>query len=223
MVRSKKDLSLRQRKILSFIQDFQAEKGYLPSLREILRGCNISSTSVVDYNLQRLEEMGYMKREKKISRGIGLVKSDFLTAFNSIPLAGMIAAGQPIPVPASDTWDSISTAERIEVPEDLVDKRENLYALRVKGNSMIDALVGDGDIVIIQPVSAVENGDMVAAWLKEEKEVTLKKIYYIEGKGRSSDGKIRLQPANPRYHPILTSPDNIEVQGKVVAVLRRLS
>ncbi len=215
MKSTKKSLSLRQKEILSFIQDFQAEKGYLPSLREILRGCNISSTSVVDYNLQRLEEMGYMRREKKISRGIGLTKSDFLTASNSIPLAGIIAAGMPIPVPSGDTWDSISTVERIEVPDSLVDNRENLYALRVKGNSMIDSLIGNGDIVIIQPVSTVENGEMVAAWLKEEKEVTLKKIYN-EGE------RIRLQPANPRYHPIYVSPDNIEVQGKVVAVLRRL-
>ena len=215
MKRPRKALSLRQKEILSFIQDFQAEKGYLPSLREILKGCNISSTSVVDYNLQRLEEMGYMRREKKISRGIGLAKSDFLTASNSVPLAGIIAAGMPIPVPSADTWDSISTVERIEVPESLVKNRENLYALRVKGNSMIDSLIGNGDIVIIQPVSTVENGEMVAAWLKEEKEVTLKKLYN-EGE------RIRLQPANPRYHPIYVSPDNIEVQGKVVAVLRKL-
>lgn len=215
MKSTKKSLSLRQKEILSFIQDFQAEKGYLPSLREILKGCNISSTSVVDYNLQRLEEMGYMRREKKISRGIGLTKSDFLTASNSIPLAGIIAAGMPIPVPSADAWDSISTVERIEVPDSLVDNRENLYALRVKGNSMIDSLIGNGDIVIIQPVSTVENGEMVAAWLKEEKEVTLKKIYN-EGE------RIRLQPANPRYHPIYVSPDNIEIQGKVVAVLRKL-
>lgn len=215
MARIKKDLSLRQRKILSFIQDFQSEKGYLPSLREILSGCNISSTSVVDYNLQRLEEMGYMKREKKISRGIGLLKSDAVSISTSIPLAGIIAAGHPIPVPDADTWDTISTMERIEVPEDFVSGKENLYALKVKGSSMIDALISDGDIVIMKTVSAVENGQMVAAWLKEEKEVTLKKIYYEKE-------RVRLQPANPRYHPIYTSPGNIEVQGKVVAILRRL-
>lgn len=215
MKREKKVLSLRQRRILSFVQDFQTEKGYLPSLREILKGCNISSTSVVDYNLQRLEEKGYMKREKKISRGIGLLRGETGLSSNIIPLAGIIAAGQPIAVPSTESWDTMSTVEKIEVPEGLINRGQNLYALKVKGNSMIDALIGDGDIVIIQPVSTAENGEMVAAWLKEEKEVTLKKIYHEKG-------KIRLQPANPRYHPILTSPDNIEVQGKVVAVLRRL-
>ncbi len=215
MRKSKKDLSLRQRRILSFIQDFMAEKGYLPSLREILRACGISSTSVVDYNLQRLEEMGYMKREKKISRGIGLLKSDGAVASSSVPLAGVIAAGRPIPVPSADTWDTVSTADRIEVPPDLVRGKENLFALRVKGNSMIDALISDGDIIIVQPVSTVENGEMAAAWLNEEKEVTLKKIYYEKE-------RIRLQPANPRYQPIYTSPGNLEVQGKVIAVLRRL-
>lgn len=215
MKKDKKPLSGRQREILSFIQDFQEEKGYLPSLREILKGCNISSTSVVDYNLQRLEERGYMKREKKISRGIGLLRSEVMTGQYSVPLAGIIAAGQPIPVPNSDTWDSLASAERIEVPESLTGKKKNLFALKVKGTSMIDALVGDGDTVIMQPVSTVDNGDMVAVWLKDEKEVTLKKLYY-EGK------RVRLQPANPRYHPIYVSPDNIEVQGRVIAVLRSL-
>lgn len=215
MKNDKKPLSRRQKEILSFIQDFQEEKGYLPSLREILRGCNISSTSVVDYNLQRLEDRGYMKREKKISRGIGLLKSGEETDKQSIPVAGIIAAGQPIPVPASDTWDSLSSAERIEVPKSLTGKRENLFALKVKGTSMIDALIGDGDTVIMQPVSTVDNGDMAAVWLKDEKEVTLKKLYR-EGKN------VRLQPANPRYHPIYVSEDNIEVQGRVIAVLRSL-
>lgn len=214
-MRRKKNLSLKQRKILSFIQDFQSEKGYLPSIRDIVRGCNISSTSVVNYNLHRLEEMGYMKRERKISRGIELLRGNAAAGSNSVPLAGIIAAGKPIPVPSSDVWDTISTAERIEVPQDFVAGRGNLFALKVKGNSMIDALVSDGDIVIMQPVSTAENGEMVAAWLSEEKEVTLKRIYY-------ENERVRLQPANPRYHPIYTSPGNIEVQGKVVAVLRRL-
>lgn len=215
MKRAKKGLSLRQREILSFIQDFQAEKGYIPSLREILKACNISSTSVVDYNLHRLEEKGYVKREKKISRGIGLLKGLKLPA-GSVPLAGTISAGKPIPVPSADIWDTVSGAERVEVPEGLYGGRENLFALKVKGSSMIDALIGNGDIVIMQMAEAVENGDMVAVWLKDEKEVTLKKIYYEKG-------RVRLQPANPRYHPIYVPDDRMEVQGKVVAVLRRLS
>lgn len=212
----KKAISSRQRNILSFIQDFLAEKGYLPSIREILSGCNISSTSVVDYNLKRLEEKGYMKRERHISRGIGLSKSFFSAVPGGIPVAGTIAAGQPIPVPAVDTWADISTStERIEVPQDFMGGKANLFALKVKGNSMIDSLIADGDTVIMEPADTAENGEMVAVWLKEEKEVTLKKIYYEEG-------RVRLQPANARYHPIYTSPDNIQVQGKVIAILRRL-
>jgi repressor LexA len=104
----------------------------------------------------------------------------------------------------------------MEVTEDLTRGRNGIFALKVKGTSMIDALINDGDIVLMQSVSVVENGEMAAVWLKAEKEVTLKKVY-------REDGLIRLQPANNRMKPIYTKPDNIEIQGRVITVIRQLA
>jgi len=118
-------------------------------------------------------------------------------------------------VPAPDTWDVTASAEILEVTEDLTQGREGVYALKVKGSSMVDALINDGDIILMQYVNVVENGEMAAIWLKAEKEVTLKKVY-IE------PGRIRLQPANSQMKPIYTEPDNIEIQGRVIAIIRQL-
>jgi len=131
-----------------------------------------------------------------------------------VPLLGTIAAGEPIPVPCSDTWTAVPE-ERIEVPAGLLRGKENVYALRVKGTSMIDALVDDGDVVILEQASGTEDGQMVAAWLTDREETTLKRLY-------REPGRIRLQPANQAMAPIYVSPDGIEVQGRVIAVLRRL-
>ena len=133
----------------------------------------------------------------------------------SIPIIGTIAAGQPIPVPTSDTWRSFDSDETLEVPPDMVGNRENVYALRVKGNSMIDALVNDGDLVIMESASTAQDGDMVAAWLKREQEATLKR-FYREGP------RVRLQPANESMQPIHTDADNVVVQGRVIGAIRSL-
>jgi repressor LexA len=130
-----------------------------------------------------------------------------------IPIVGVIAAGEPIPVP--DTGN-IAPRERLEVSEELVRGKQDIYALRVKGDSMQDALIGDGDIVLMDYGNSVENGDMVAVWLKEEQEVTLKRFF-------AEPNRIRLEPANRHMKPIYTTPDNVEVQGRVVAVIRRIS
>ena len=122
-----------------------------------------------------------------------------------MPIVGQIAAGKPIPVPEG----SVDYSDVVEVTEDMTGGREDVYALRVKGKSMIDALVDDGDLVIMQQASSADDGDMVAAWLKQEQEVTLKK-FYREG------SKVRLQPANETMKPIYTSADNVEIQGKVL-------
>ena len=209
-------LSSKQQDILDFIRRFIADKGYPPSIRNIVAGCGISSTSVVNYNLNILERDGYIRRDPEVSRGIELLpKSLDLRSMIQVPIIGQIAAGEPIPVPAPDTWDVTATSETLEVTKDLTQGREGVYALKVKGWSMVDALISDGDIVLMQYANVVENGETAAIWLKMEKEVTLKKFY-------AESGRIRLQPANNQMQPIYADPDNVEIQGRVIAVLRQL-
>jgi repressor LexA len=209
-----KSLSPKQERIINFVTEFLSDKGYPPTIRDIAAGCGISSTSVVAYNLNKLEQAGYIRRHSDISRGI-----KFLTPQKKggklvyIPIVGVIAAGEPIPVP--DTGN-IAPNEGLEVSEELVRGKQDIYALRVKGDSMLDALIGDGDIVLMDYVGSAENGDMVAVWLKEEQEVTLKRFF-------AEPNRIRLEPANRHMKPIYTTPDNVEIQGRVVAVIRRIS
>ncbi len=211
-----KALSAKQQKIIEFIHQFLVDNSYPPTVREIVSGCGISSTSVVNYNLNVLEQEGYIRRHPEVSRGIELLTlSPALRYRLQVPIIGQIAAGEPIPVPTPDTWDVTASAETLEVTEDLTEGREGVYALKVKGSSMVDALINDGDIILMQYANVVENGEMAAIWLKVEKEVTLKKVY-IE------PGRIRLQPANSQMKPIYTEPDNIEIQGRVIAIIRQL-
>ena len=212
----KAQLSKRQR-IINFVRRFLVDRGYPPTIRDIVSGCGISSTSVVDYHLNILEKKGYIRRHREISRGIELLAwSPILGQRRQVPIIGQIAAGEPIPVPTPDTWDVAASSETMEITEDLARGREGVYALKVKGSSMVDALINDGDIVLMQHMNVVENGEMAAVWLRTEKEVTLKKVY-------SEPGRIRLQPANSQMQPIYVEPDNIEIQGKVIAVIRQLA
>ncbi len=211
-----KELSAKQRRILEFIQEFIDEHDYPPSIRQIQEACNISSTSVVDYNLRILEKQGYIRRDREVSRAIELLQpGGRRPRVATVPIIGTIAAGQPIPVPTADTWQTYDPDETLELPPDMVGSRENVYALRVKGNSMIDALVNDGDIVIMESASTAQDGDMVAAWLKREQEATLKR-FYREG------SRVRLQPANEAMEPIRTEASNVEVQGRVIGAIRAL-
>lgn len=203
--------------IIDFIRQFLVDRSYPPTIRDIVSGCGISSTSVVDYNLNILEKKGYIRRHREISRGIELLaRSSVLEHWRQVPIIGQIAAGEPIPVPTPDTWDVAASSETLEVTEDLIRGREGVYALKVKGSSMVDALINDGDIVLMQSVNTVENGEMAAIWLRAEKEVTLKKVY-------SERSRIRLQPANNQMQPIYVEPDNVEIQGRVIAVIRQLA
>jgi len=209
-----KELSPKQQKILHFIRRFLEEHDYLPSIREIQDGCGISSTSVVDYNLKKLEGDGYIRRDRKVSRAIALLdRGGRRPRTVAVPIIGQIAAGQPIPVPTADTWNNLDYSDSLEVTRDMIGGRQNVYGLRVKGSSMIDALVNDGDIVLMEAASSADNGDMVAAWLKREQEATLKRFY-------QESGRIRLQPANEAMAPIYTDPTNVEVQGKVIGAVR---
>jgi len=212
-----RELSAKQQNMVLFIRSFWAEQGYPPTVRDIVSGCGISSTSVVDYNLDILEREGYIRRHSGISRGIELLTRTAARERNlPVPLIGLIAAGEPIPVPAPDTWSVTASAETLEVMDELTRDRKGVYALKVKGTSMIDALINDGDVILMQYVNVVENGEMAAVWLKAEKEATLKRVYL-------ETGRIRLQPANSQMQPIYTSPDNIEIQGRVIAVIRKLA
>jgi repressor LexA len=212
-----KKLSDKQRRIISYIDRFLADKGYPPSIRDIQAGCKISSTSVVDYNLNILESRGYLRRHADVSRGIKLLNKEPTTEMLvAVPVIGMIAAGEPIPVPTPDTWDVTATAETMNVPRELTHDKDGIYALRVKGMSMIDALIHDGDVVLMQYMNAVANGEMAAVWLKEKKEATLKKVY-------AESSRIRLQPANEQMQPLYASPDDVEIQGRVIAVIRQVT
>lgn len=211
-----KSLSGKQQSILRFIREFIRDKDYPPSIRDIQDGCGISSTSVVDYNLKALERLGYIRRDREVSRAIELLERGARrTRRHTVPVIGQIAAGQPIPVPGADTWGPAEFEDSIEVTDDITGGRENVFALRVKGTSMIDALVNDGDLVLMEQTAAADNGDMVAVWLKSRNETTLKKIYYEDG------GRVRLQPANVTMDPIFADADDVEVQGRVLYRLGR--
>jgi len=211
-------LSERQQKILDFVTEYVDDNGYPPSIREIGQAADISSTSVVSYNLKKLEKLGHISRDREISRGIKVVsheQSQYGAGVVSLPLLGRIVAGEPLPIPDSD-FDLMGN-ETIELTRDILGDSQDLYALQVDGNSMIDALVHDGDIVVMRHQPRVENGEMAAVWLKERGEVTLKHFFQEEG------GRVRLQPANPTMQPIyVDDPRLIQIQGKVVMVIRQM-
>ncbi len=210
-------LSDRQQKIYEFITKFTREKGRPPTIREIGRHVGISSTSVVNYNLNILVREGLIQREKEVSRGLRVVRetggrlADALSF--QIPLLGRIAAGSPIPVPGEGM--TRFDGEMLSMTRDVLQEQEGLFALKVRGDSMIDALINDGDIVVMKKQETAENGEMVAVWLREEKATTLKRLY-------REKKQIRLQPMNPTMKPRYEEPDNVQVQGKVLLVIRQV-
>jgi len=200
-------------RVVEFIRNFVEQKGYAPTIEEIRKGLDISSKSVVEYHLKALEREGVITRDADVARSIDV--SGVGKRAREVPLLGTIAAGQSIPVPTEETWHMIAQ-ETVDVPADMLPRNIQAFALRVKGTSMIDAFVDDGDIVVLEATRAAEDGEMVAAWLTERQEATLKKLY-------REPGRIRLQPANRRMRPIYVDPDQIEVQGRIIGVLRRYS
>jgi len=208
--RGMKQLSDKQSRIINFLHRFFDEQGYPPTIRDIQGGCQISSTSVVEYNLRILEREGHIRRAREISRGIELGARRVVR----VPVIGHIAAGEPIPVPTSDSWN-MEELESLELTEELTRGKEGVYALKVKGTSMIDALIGEGDLVLMQQAATAENGEMVAAWLKRDGEATLKR-FYLE------NGRVRLQPANEDMPPIYVDPKDVLIQGRVIGVLRKV-
>lgn len=231
MAKRRKGLSERHKKILDVLERYQTETGYPPSIREIGKQTGISSTSVVNYYLNQLEEEGYIERDRKISRGVRLVKNvagqlqDAAAGVRAaiedlirVPVIGRIVAGSPMPVPSSD-FAYYDPESGVEIARSLLapgDKEEDFFALEVQGDSMIDAMVNEGDIVVMKRAQDARNGDMVAVWLNDRDETTLK-YFYKEG------GRVRLQPANPTMQPIyIDNPGAVQVQGKVVMVIRQM-
>lgn len=197
-------------KILDFIKTFRQDNGYSPSVREVAEHCGVKSPSVVQYHLNHLQEAGFITKDKDRSRSLGVVgETDDIV---KVPLLGVIAAGQPIWVPSVDKW-SIEAQTMIGVPSEITRGKKELYALQVRGNSMVDAMIADGDTVIMEKADDVVNGDVVACWLENEQEVTLKKIYF-------EDERVRLQPCNPYMLPVYHPRENVQVQGRLVSVLR---
>jgi repressor LexA len=199
--------------MLEYIRHYIAGHGYPPTIREIGRALKISSTSVVNYNLNKLEQLGYLQRNSQVSRGLKLPSLGGATTVR-VPVLGTIAAGEPIPV--LDESAAHDLDDMLELTREIVSDDSGVYALHVKGTSMIDALINDGDIVVLRQEPRVDNGDMVAVWIKSREETTLKRFYH-EGR------RVRLQPANPDMGPIYADSDDIEVQGKVIAVIRSLN
>jgi repressor LexA len=220
MVRKSKGLGERHQRILDFLLEYQRENKYPPSIREIGEKTGITSTSVVNYYLDQLEKMGRIERDRKISRGVRLSGANSSTDTFRIPILGPIAAGIPLPeLQPGVSFVTDNEAHAVDIARSLLpakEKGDNLFALEVRGDSMIDAMINDGDIVVMRPASEARNGEMVAVWLPRDNEATLK--YFFKEKDR-----YRLQPANPTMKPIfIKKSDPLEIKGKVVMVIRRM-
>jgi len=217
MARTRRGLTERHQKIIEYLNE-RTSMGYPPSIREIGEAVGISSTSVVTYYLKQLAEMGLIERDAKFSRAVRLV-DPVSRELLKIPILGPIAAGLPMLVPETGVTYIANEISGVEVARSLLPKNEKgtqLFALKVKGESMIDAMINDGDIVILKSTLEAKNGDMVAIWLPNRDETTLK--YFFKEKD-----KYRLQPANPTMKPIMIDKtEPLEIKGKVVMVIRKV-
>ena len=210
-MRNSKPLTEKQKDILNFIETYIGEFGYPPSIRDIQNNCDISSTSVVKYNLDRLQEKGLMNRDSEISRSISLTNSE-KSQIIKVPVLGTITAGQPFPMVEDSRWD-VDELESIDLPDNFSYIEDKIFALKVSGYSMVDALIGDGDTIILEKTNKALNGEMVAAKINSENETTLKRIF-IEG------NNTRLQPENPLMDSMYFPSKDVSILGKVVAVWR---
>jgi repressor LexA len=199
-------LTKRQREILSFLTSYTDENGYAPSFEEIAESFGFTSLATVHEHLSNLERKGYIRRGYNESRSIEILPSDATPRAVELPLLGLVAAGLPI--------EAATSGETVTVPPELLRKSGNHYVLKVRGSSMIDEQIRDGDYVVVNERQTADNGEMVIALL-DKTSATVKRYY------REKDGRIRLQPANEAMEPIYTDERNLLVQGVVVGVLRR--
>ena len=199
-------LTKRQREILSYLSEYQESNGYAPSFEEIASQFNYNSLATVHEHLTNLERKGYIKRSYNESRAIEILPSEMYQRSVELPLLGTVAAGSPI--------EAMSSGETMAVPDGFLRKTGSHYVLRVRGESMIDDQIADGDFVVVNDRQAADNGEMVIALL-DGAAATVKRYY------RERDGRIRLQPANEAMQPIFVHEDDVRIQGIVVGVLRR--
>ena len=197
-------LTKRQREILDYLTDFIQQHGYAPSLEEVGKRFGLSSLATVHKHLTNLQDKGFIRRSWNRSRSVEVVPTRTGGRSVDLPLLGYVAAGSPI--------EAVVGSESIAVPEDLVGKRET-YVLRVRGDSLIDEQIRDGDYVIVEDRRTAENGEMVVALL-EGSDVTLKKFY-------RESGHVRLQPANPAMAPLVLDAERVQVRGVVIGVMRK--
>jgi repressor LexA len=199
-------LTKRQKEILDFLQDFVTENGYPPSYEEIARNFGYTSLATVHEHLENLRQKGYIRKSYNASRSIEVMPSGTTVSAIELPLLGAVAAGQPI--------EAIADQETLAVPEDMVGRGGRHYVLRVRGDSMIDEQIRDGDYVIVNSRNTAQNGEMVVELVHGDS-ATVKKYY------RERDGRVRLQPANVTMAPMMFGSDEVMVQGVVVGVIRR--
>jgi repressor LexA len=199
-------LTKRQREILNYLNAYAERNGYAPSFEEIAETFRYSSLATVHEHLTNLERKGYIRRTYNESRAIEILPSEATPRAIELPILGTVAAGMPI--------EAVEQGESLSVPDDFVRRPGDHYVLRVRGNSMIDEQIRDGDLVVVNERRGAENGEMVIALLNGSS-ATVKKLY------RERDGRIRLQPANETMAPIYVHEDDVTIQGVVVGVLRR--
>jgi repressor LexA len=197
-------LTKRQKEILDFLTEFIEREGYSPSMEEVAEHFHFASLNAVFKHLEALEARGYLHRDANRARSIEL-SGGKNSGVRSLPLFGYIAAGQPI--------EAVANPESLHLPEELLPKQSQCYVLRVRGDSMIEEHIEDGDYVIVEACEKADNGDVVVALIDGES-VTLKKLF-------SEGGKIRLQPANANIAPIILAPERVKIQGTVVAIMRK--
>jgi repressor LexA len=198
-------LTRRQKEILDFLDKHIARKGYAPTIEEIGDHFGLSSLATVHKHLSNLQDKGLIRRDWNRSRALELVATQVAVKAVELPLLGRVAAGSPI--------EAITASETIFVPEDMVGRRDT-YVLQVKGDSMIDEQIRDGDFVIVENRKHANDGEMVIA-LVDGDSATLKKLY------REGGGMVRLQPANARLKPLVIDQDRLRIQGVVIGVLRK--
>ncbi len=207
-------LTESQQRILSFINTYVTQHDMPPTIREIQKGAGISSTSMVSYHLKALEKANLLNRRERSSRGVVVKDPTRVTLRDmvNIPIVGRIVASAPAPTPDADALrDSDNT---VQIARSMVGNTDGLYALEVKGNSMIDALINDGDIVVMKRVTEVKNGDLAAVFLTDRNESTLKRVFH-EGK------RLKLKPENPTMKPFYVDARVAQIQGKVMCVIRK--
>ncbi len=199
-------MTKRQREILSFLESHIEANGYAPSFEEIAEQFAFQSLATVHEHLTNLERKGYIRRTYNESRSIEVLPPKGTSGATEIPILGLVAAGQPI--------EAAVHGETIAVPDQMLTRRGPNYALKVRGESMVDAHILDGDLVVVHGRHTAENGEMVIA-LVNGNEATVKRYY------RESGGWIRLQPANTAMHPIRLPETDLLIQGVVVGVIRK--